>query len=350
VARWPAGFAQWLRAHRGAVAVAGLLAFAGPLTFFIGAWSVMRQPEAPNILRLALWWALYGLALWCLLLIAGHGCERLARPRGRTMGGVIRLLGACAAAALANALTAGRAATLIDQGLVHSPTTMQLHGFVFSLTMALLYFAHLRRSREHELATARLAAAQAGQRDSRRRLVQARLQELQARVDPQLLFEMLDMARRLYETDATRAERFLDELIEFLRAALPRLRSASSSLLREVELARAFVRLHALAGAGGLDMTIDVAADVLHARFPPGTLLPLLDAAARRGAGPCRLSATRCGDACHLRLTLAAPPSEAAVARVRSLLLELHGAAARLQIEVLPDTVEVIVEVPHELA
>ena len=32
---------------------------------------------------------------------------------------------------------------------------MHLHGFIFSLIMALLYFAHLRRSRVHQQAKAR---------------------------------------------------------------------------------------------------------------------------------------------------------------------------------------------------
>ena len=36
------GLRQWLRNNQGAVVMAGLLAFAGPLTFFTGALSVMR--------------------------------------------------------------------------------------------------------------------------------------------------------------------------------------------------------------------------------------------------------------------------------------------------------------------
>jgi hypothetical protein len=232
---------------------------------------------------------------------------------------------------------------------------MHLHGFIVPLIMALLYFAHLRRSREHEQAAARLAAAQTAQRHARRRIVQSRLQEVQARIDPQILFEMLDAVRRLYERDAALAERFLDELIIFLRAALPRLRSASSSLLREVELARAFVRLHALAGealAGeaGLGMTIDVAPDAMHARFPPGVLLPLLDTSVGSSAGPCRLTATRSNDGCRLGLTLGAAPSDASVARVQSLLMEIYGASGKLEIESTAGAINVIVKVPYELA
>jgi len=350
LAKRASGFPHWLRTHRGAVAMAGLLAFAAPLTFFMGALSVMRAPTATVVAGLGLWWTLYGVSLWCLLLVIGYGCERVARPFGQYTRAGMWLLAACSAAALASLLTAGRAAVLIEQGLVHSAQSMQLHGFTVSLIMALLYFAHLRRSREHEQATARLAAAQTTQRRAQRRLVEARLQELQARIDPQLLFEMLDTMRRLYERDAARAERFLDELILFLRASLPRLRAASSSLLREAELARAFVGMHALARATGLDLTVDVAPDAMHARFPPGVLLPLLDAAVCGGTGRFQLTATRSSDGCRVDLTLAAAPSDASITRVRSLLVELYGTSGKLEIESTGSAINVVVKVPYELA
>jgi hypothetical protein len=350
LAKQASGLPHWLQTHRGAVAMAGLLAFAGPLTFFTGALSVMRASTAVDVARLGLWWTLYGVSLWCLLLVTGYGCERLARRFGRYIRAGIWLLAACSAAALPNILTAGRATILMEQGLVHGARTMHLHGFTVSLVMALLYFAHLRRSREHEQAAARLAAAKTAQRHARRRIVQARLQEVQARIDPQILFEMLDTVRRLYERDAGLAERFLDELIIFLRAALPRLRTASSSLLREVELAHAFVRLHALAGAAGLGMTTDVGPETMHARFPPGVLLPLLDTAVASSAGLCRLTATRSSDGCRLVLTLDAAPSDRSVARVQSLLSELYGTAGKLEIENTTGAIDVIVKVPYELA
>ena len=65
---------------------------------------------------------------------------------------------------------------------------------------------------------------------ARRRLVEAQLQAMQARVDPQMFFDTLDTVQRLYTSDPRRAEGLLDELIVFLRAALPRLRTASSTL------------------------------------------------------------------------------------------------------------------------
>ena len=343
------GFPQWLRANKGSVAVAGLLAFAGPLTFFTGALSAMRAPAAVSITWLGMWWTLYGIALWCLLLITGYLCERLSQHASRHLRGAMWLAAAFAAAAFANILTAGRASILIEQGLVRSAGAMHLHGFVFSLTMALLYFAHLSRSRLHQQAKARLAAAQTAQRNARRRIVQSRLQEVQARIDPGMLFEMLDVVRRLYEDDAARAETFLDELIAFLRAALPRLRTASSSLLREVELARAFARLNALAAGTEPRLSIDVAPDLLHARFPPGVLMPLLHGDVVNGA-PCRVVASRANETCRVILMLGSAPPDRSVERVQFLLAELYGEASNVVTGKADGGVNVIVKVPYELA
>lgn len=340
--------AHWLRSHRGAIAMAGMLAFAAPVAFFTGTLSVMRTPATTDLLRLGLWWILYGASLWSLMLVAGYGCERFARHFGRTARGVAAFMAACLAAALAGILAAGRITILIEQGVVHSAWTAHLYAFIFSLIITLLYFAHLRRSREHEQAAARLAAIQMAQRDARRRIVEARLQEVQARIDPQLLFEMLHTVRRLYERDVAQGECFLDELTAFLRAVLPRLRTASSSLTREVELARAYVKLKALADAGGLSMTIDLAPDAIHACFPPGVLLPLLDTAVGCGACPLQLTATRAGDDCRMVLKLGAAPSKASLSRVRSLLMELYGIAGKLEIDSASSPINVIVTVPYE--
>lgn len=341
-------FVPWVREHRGAVAMAGLLAFAGPVTFLTGALSVMREPTAANIAWLTGWWLLYGVTLWFFLLATGHALMVRAQRFGRGARVVLGALAACLAAVATSLLTAGRATVVVEQGLAYSNTTMHAHGFIVSVTMALLYFEHLRRSREHEQAAARLAVAQAAQRHARRRIVQARVQEVQARIDPQMLFKMLDTVRRLYEGDAGRAEHFFDELIVFLRAALPRVRAASSSVSREVELARALVGLHALAAVHQLEIAIDVSAEASHARFPPGVLLPLLDSAIGGGAVSLLLAATCTDGAIRLVLTLDEPPSDAELARVRGLLHELYEGSATLDSEISPGIVRIVFRVPHE--
>ncbi len=252
----------------------------------------MSDPTAAVVMMLASWFVLYAVELWFLLLVIGYAFQRLY-PTTRYARTAMMLLGACAAVSCVEISTAGRGRILVEQGVVLSSQTMHLYAFISALIMALLFFAHLQRSRAHEQAAARLAVAQAAQRQTQRRLAQARLQAVQARIDPQLLFDMLDAVRRCYDDDASRAEQLLDELIAFLRAALPRLRNPSSSVTREAELARAYVRLHSLASARDVEMALHISVNLMSARFPPGVLLPLLDDALRARPGPCGLTADR---------------------------------------------------------
>ena len=175
------GFVRWLRAHRGAVTMAGVLSFAAPITFFAGVTSVMREPSAVDLLELIAWLFLFGFELWGLLLVIGYALQHVAATRHALSA---TLAGACAAAAIAE-LSNGRGHILVEQGVVQSAQTMHAYAFIFSFIMALLFFAHLNRSRAREEAAVRLAAAQAAQREARRRVGHARLQALQARIDPQ---------------------------------------------------------------------------------------------------------------------------------------------------------------------
>jgi hypothetical protein len=342
-------FADWLRAHRGAVTMAALLSCAVPITFLVGNLGVIHEPTPAMVIELALWYLSYGLEQWCLMLAVGYALQRL-NPAGRYARIAVRLLGACAVAAAVNLSTEGRAPILIEEGVVDSVQTMHLYAFIAALIMALLFFAHLQRSLEYEEAAARLGAAQAGQREARRRVVQARLQAVQARIDPQLLFDMLDAVRRCYEVDPSRAEELLDGLIAFLRASLPRLRSASSTVVREAELARSYVRLRALAGASAAHMTLEVPSDLMNARFPPGVLLPLLSDVLRTQAGPCGLAATQFSGNCVIVLTLPARPSDTAVSRVRALLTDLYGSEVELTLNCADRSACATMKVPYELA
>ena len=342
--------AHWLRTHRNTIAVAGLLSFAGPVTFFAGALSVMTDETLSAVTTSALWFLLYGCLLWSLLLAFSYLLMRID-PSTRLARGALTLLLAGAAVLVAEMSTAeGRVRNNFEHGVVASRLTMQLYSSTFTLMMSLLFFAHLQSSRKHEAAAARLAAAQAAHLVSRRRAAQMRLQAVQARVDPQLLFEMLEAVRQCYEDDASRAERLLDGLIAFLRAALPRLRSASSSVACEAELARAYAQLRALAGAGDISITLDVAPQALSARFPPGVLLPLLDDALRTHAGPCRLVGACAGSECSVALALPARLSDTALERVRALLADLYGASAGVAAETAASGTIATIKVPHEPA
>jgi hypothetical protein len=307
---------------------------------------------------LGFWWLLFAMEFWGLLLVVGYAGLRLLPEPGRFAGSAGWATGAVLAAGCVSLSTAtGRADILIEQGVVQSVATLRLYSFTFALIPAILFFAHLLRSRRHEEAVARLAVAQAEQRDAGRRIVHSRLHALQARTEPRLLFELLDAVRRSYSVDPLQAEQLLDELTSFLRAALPRVREPWSSVAREVGLAQHYVRLRCLASqvlaagtVGSEALAANVSDAALHARFPPGVLLPLLDDVLRAAPGACRLAASRAADDCLLVLALPAWPAGAVVARVRELLAEVHGNAAALLLEAAGTKVVATVRVPYEFA
>ena len=65
-----------------------------------------------------------------------------------------------------------------------------------------------------------LRSAELNRATSQQRLAEARLASLQARVDPDYLYQTLSQLERLYEDDPLAADHLLDELIAFLRKAL----------------------------------------------------------------------------------------------------------------------------------
>jgi len=128
-------------------------------------------------------------------------------------------------------------------------------------------------------AAARMNLAQVEQARALRRTLEARLQALQARVEPQFLFNTLARVRSLYDDDREKGSRLLEDLIVYLRAALPQLRDTMSTLEQELRLVTAYLgimRVHA-----GDRLAFDVDAPQTQAArataVPPMILLPLVD-------------------------------------------------------------------------
>ena len=340
-------FVRWLRTHGSVVVMAGLLGVAYPLTALVSALGVL-QDVTPAIERAAISRSLvFALADIPAFVVTGYVFARLGLSGWRA--GIAALaLGACAA-------SVGAAIAYFyawaDMLVATAPGPgFALDSFANALSMALILFSHLQHSRIHEEAAERLSAAKQAQREVRRRLAQSHLQAVQARIDPQLLFDMLDAVRRAYESEPERAEQLLDQLVAFLRAALPRLQHASSSVPREAELARALARLHELAGTSAVGVTLDVPAELMNARFPPGVLLPMFNDALQARAGTCALTARRQAADCQLVLTLPARPSDATLERVRGLLSDLYANAAAVLVDGAGPAARVTVKVPYEHA
>jgi hypothetical protein len=206
---------------------------------------------------------------------------------------------------------------------------------------AVFLYANRRAAYQTQL---RLRAAELDRIRHSRRALESRLQAMQARVEPRFLFNTLAQVGRLFERDPARAGRMLDDLIAYLRAAMPRMRDTSSTVGQEVDLARAYLDIVGLRRDGRVAVTIDVSPEARRVRMPPMLLLPLLDHPA---AGEAPMAAA--GASVHLeaavvpggrlRLTLVDRGAQVvsategdAVAAIRQRLGVLYGGEAALDL------------------
>lgn len=87
--------------------------------------------------------------------------------------------------------------------------------------LATFIYVRLRNSRR---AARALADAEVDRAEAQRSLLAAQLVAAHAQVDPAFVLQALENVERAYEDDPARADVLLDEFIEFLRDAIPRLR------------------------------------------------------------------------------------------------------------------------------
>ena len=226
-----AGFVAGCGRTAGAVVMAGLLGFAAPVTFFAGSLSVVRAVGAGGaaLAFSAVAGCVSDRASWSPATApAAAAAARERRRLGwRSPACAARLRERCPPSPAAPSARAGvgdaRDCAVLDRLLVHAGAA------VLRAPAA----QPRRRSRRGAWPRPRRRSARRAGASCTRTCRRCR------RASTRLLFDMLDAVRLAYAIEPARAERLLDELVAFLRAALPRLRDASSSVAREVELARA---------------------------------------------------------------------------------------------------------------
>jgi hypothetical protein len=184
----------------------------------------------------------------------------------------------------------------IDEDLPKSISRQDytFRGFIGDLGSALIVivFAYLVASKivvrkvaqaDEKVRTAQHAAEHEAME---RQLVQARLQVLQAQVEPHFLFNTLAAIDYLIETDSKRASQMQKALITYLRGALPQMRQESSTLGRELRLIKSFLELIKMRMEERLDVEFQVAEGADTAEFPPMMLQSLVENAIKHGIEP----------------------------------------------------------------
>jgi hypothetical protein len=93
--------------------------------------------------------------------------------------------------------------------------------------LAMFIFMNLRKSRS---AAQALANAEVGRSEAQAGLIAAQLVAAHAQVDPAFVLTKLDAIEQAYAANPEEADAELDELIVFLRDAIPRLRSEDAAV------------------------------------------------------------------------------------------------------------------------
>jgi LytS/YehU family sensor histidine kinase len=230
--------------------------------------------------------------------------------------------------------------------------------FEFLIWGSIFVFIYVER-RGALQASRRMAAAHVARTRAQRHTLQSRLQALQARVEPQFLFNTLSQVRNLYDEDPARGARMLSDLIAYLRAALPRLRESGSTLAQEVQLATAYLRI-VRARPDDPVLDIDIPRDALAARVPAMVLLPIIDhlltasTSARDGSAAIRVAARASEGRLRVELTFdglnLGPEREAVPGDIRDRMHELYGERGRLRLERSGSGTRVLMELPLEAA
>ena len=123
---------------------------------------------------------------------------------------------------------------------------------------------------------------------AQRREAELKLSVLAAQVEPHFLFNTLAGVRSAIATDPARASEMIDRLVDYLRAAIPRLRSSGGSeatLGGQIDIVRAYLGLMS-ARMPRLAWSVHADADLLGLPCPPLMLISLAENAVKHGVEP----------------------------------------------------------------
>jgi sensor histidine kinase YesM len=120
-----------------------------------------------------------------------------------------------------------------------------------------------------------------------RTVLEARMEALQAQIEPHFLFNTLGSIDQLIQTDPPRASKMQQSLIRYLRSAMPQMREGSRpSLGQQVGLCRAFLEIMAVRMEGRLQSVVIVPEGLKSAVFPSMMLQTLVENAIKHGLEP----------------------------------------------------------------
>ncbi len=221
-------------------------------------------------------WTAAAVALGLLVYNLGHGWHRFVRL-------------ALAAFAVAAGCAARPATFWIDTavyvGLTDRWTYIEVLWLPHIAFIGSMLGALILVTREQDLAH-ELAAEALREVEHDRAHKAARLQAAQAQIEPHFLFNALANVKRLYQLDRSAGRAMLRNLSQVLGSALGQMRDERCTLVREVGLSLAYLRVQEIRMGDRLKVETRVPEALHAARFPSMMLSTLVENAIKHGIAP----------------------------------------------------------------
>jgi hypothetical protein len=249
----------------------------------------------------------------------------------------------------------------------HKQASTWFTSFVWLFVLTLFGTKALVGGKKRAEAATQSANAAAERESMQRQLSEAKMQMMQAQVEPHFLFNTLASVEHLIETNPPRASAMQRSLIQYLRAVLPQMRDSTlvTNLGREVDMVSAYLNLLKMRMEERLTVELQIPEGLRSAAFPPMMLQSMVENAIKHGleckpeGGSLKVTA----EVAHskLRVTVidngvgfGVMPSNGTglgLTNIRERLKLLHGDAGQLHIAAnVPSGVIATIEVPYQLA
>ena len=249
----------------------------------------------------------------------------------------------------------------------HNQASTWFKSFISLLLLALFATKALMGGKKRAEAATQNANAAAERESMQRQLSEARMQMMQAQVEPHFLFNTLASVEYLIETNPPRASAMQRSLIQYLRAVLPQMRDNAvvTNLGREADMVKAYLNLLKMRMEERLIVDMQIPDELRSAAFPPMMLQSMVENAIKHGleckpeGGTLKIVAEVAGS--KLRVVVSddgvgfgVHPSDGTglgLPTIRERLKLLHGDQGKLTIAAnSPSGVIATIEVPYQVS
>ncbi|MCC6072730.1 sensor histidine kinase [Massilia sp. GCM10020059] len=249
----------------------------------------------------------------------------------------------------------------------HNQASTWFKSFVSLLLLALFATKALMGGKKRAEAETQNANAAAERESMQRQLSEARMQMMQAQVEPHFLFNTLASVEYLIETNPPRASAMQRSLIQYLRAVLPQMRDNAvvTNLGREADMVKAYLNLLKMRMEERLTVDMQIPDELRSAAFPPMMLQSMVENAIKHGleckpeGGTLKIVAEVAGNKLRVIVSddgvgFGVHPSDGTglgLPTIRERLKLLHGDQGKLTITAnSPSGVIATIEVPYQVS